>query len=237
MTQYRMTAPHKYILIYILVLCVALIGCHEGETPRTIQDKSIDTISHECYSREFGEAAIDYMEFEQYNLNLYILSDTNPNQTLKLADSLLKSFANDYKSTGKTINLNKISDLHFLKGEIFYKQAKYKEAVREFSFDTLTDIALGRAAALVKLSDFENAHKDLLYRVDFYFGHRMELANYFEIVGNIDSARIMYNQLWERDWVRGSNNYAQIPIRLKELNKKNPKLLKELEMPTRRPSQ
>lgn len=231
-----MITKHRLIPIYIFSLCVIFIRCQDNKTAPSGQEKVIDTTNRECYSKEIEEETIDYNEFEKFNLHLYILSDTNPNQTLKLADSLLEKFTNDYTSTGKTINLNKISDLHFLKGEIFYKQAKYKEAVTEFSFDTLEDISLGRACARIKLKDFENAHKDLLYRTDMYFGNRLELANYFEIVGNIDSARILYNQLWETDWVRGSNNFAQIPVRQRELNKKKPTLLKELKMPTRRPN-
>lgn len=57
------------------------------------------------------------------------------------------------------------------------------------------------------------------------------MANYYEVIGKIDSAKILYKKLENRypEYEVGKNSIN----RLKELNRKTPKLLKELELPER----
>ena len=51
---------------------------------------------------------------------------------LKKADSLIKQYSENYKKTKFSYNVNKIEDLHFLKGEIFYEKKDFQNALKEF---------------------------------------------------------------------------------------------------------
>jgi|688.fasta_scaffold676205_1 hypothetical protein len=232
-------------IIFSIVYLTFLLVCCDSRSDQTI-GKSVTKIdSNFIVICDSGSNFIemtqeDWIRFEILFSHLYSIADTNYLLMHSIADSLITNYSEDYRLTGNSINLNKIYDLHFLKGETYYKKGQYKNAVKEFSLDNpslgkLSDVALGRAAAYVKLKQFDKAYIDLAYRTEFYYGDRLELANYYEIIGNIDSAQLLYIDLWKNNWVRGSANYATIPERIKELYNKHPKLLTELSIPTRRP--
>ena len=63
--------------------------------------------------------------------------------------------------------LNKIKDLHFLKGEILYERNDFRNALKEFSFDTIESYTLARAATYIKLNQFDKALQNIKSQGNF----------------------------------------------------------------------
>ena len=116
-----------------------------------------------------------------------------------------------------------------MKGEIFYEKKDFQNALKEFSIDTINSFTIARAATYIKLNQYDKALHNIISQGNF--DDKWYLANYCEIVGKTDSAKVIYKQLANRypEYEVGKNSKK----RLKELNRKKPKLLKELELPKR----
>jgi len=126
-------------------------------------------------------------------------------------------------------------DLHFFKGEILFKKGEYYKALNEFSFDTIVDYNLGRAACLLKLKRELEAFQNIQEHTGFCYDDFV-LGNYYEIIGKRDSALSVYEHAINKGMTKGTQMYKAISTRINELTmKKNSKHI-SLYIPTRRPS-
>lgn len=195
---------------------------------------SIDYIAHHDHN-SLDSATIVHDAFLVVLENLYKLSDTHSSRALKQADSILFNCDTNYRRTKHSINNNLMRDLHFFKGEVLFKKGEYSDALREFSFDTIVDYNLGRAACLLKLKRESEAFQNIQEHTGFCYDDFV-LGNYYEIVGKPDSALTVYKRAINKDMTKRTLIYDSIATRINELgaNKKSKRL--SLYIPTRRPS-
>lgn len=154
--------------------------------------------------------------------SIYKLADTNHIASLAAIDALL---AHDTALSGK-----KFSDLHFIKGDIYCRLDSAEKSLDEFAragqvYDVnAARILAARAGALLKLRRYNDALADLNTAAELNAAYLWNLGNYYEIIGNRDSAIACYTQLYTRDTV----SYKFCLDRVNDL--KNPKTapLKEL---------
>ena len=218
-------------IIIIFTFFLMLLSCEEKVSQSATRKKNnqvyTDTIS---YSSFIDSVEIDSEKFSAIKEKLYDEKKIAPLIVLKKADSLIKEYSESYEKTNISYDLNKIKDLHFLKGEILYERNDFRNALKEFSFDTIESYTIARAATYIKLNQFDKALQNIKSQGNFE--NKWYLANYYEIIGKIDSAKVLYIQVFNRypEYEVGKNSAN----RLKELNKKKPKLITELILPTRK---
>ena len=117
-----------------------------------------------------------------------------------------------------------------LKGDIYYRVDSLHKAIDEFSASargqnfTSPKLLAARAGVYVKLKKFDTSFFDLQKAAEINYDYYWNVGNYYEIVGQKDSAISNYQKLYLRDTVV----YKECKKRIEELNKKKPKLLKQL---------
>ena len=209
---------------------MALTSCKEnGEKSISgvnYNSKIVDSIPNSAF---IDSVEIGMQKFSAIKKELFAKKNLKPLEVLKKSDSLIKLYSEDYKKTKFSYNINKIKDLHFLKGEIFYETNDFHNALKEFSFDTIQSYTIARAATYIKLNQFEKALENI--KTQQNLEDKWYLGNYYEIVGKIDSAKIQYQKLSSQYPIYDVEKNST--LRLKELNRKKPKLLKELQIPKR----
>lgn len=214
----------------IFAFFLMLFSCDKKSNKSfSIEKKSIltDTIAHSNFVDSVG---IDSEKFLSIKEELYKEKKINSLAVLKKIDSLIKQYSENYKKTNFSYNINKIEDLHFLKGVIFYEKSDFQNALKEFSFDTIESFTIARAATYIKLNQYDKALQNIKSQGNFE--DKWYMANYYEVIGKIDSAKILYKEV--------ENRYPEYEVgknctkRLNELNRKKPKLLKELQLPKRK---
>ena len=111
-----------------------LLSCEKKVSEVVLSEKNnmklVDTIP---YSKFIDSVEIDSDEFSEIKKELYEEKKINPMAALKKADSLIKQYSENYKKTKFSYNVNKIEDLHFLKGEIFYEKKDFQICAFTFS--------------------------------------------------------------------------------------------------------
>ena len=112
----------------------------------------------------------------------------------------------------------------------YLTKSDFQNALKEFSFDTIESFTIARAATYMKLNQYDKALQNIKSQGNFE--DKWYMANYYEVIGKIDSAKILYKEVENRypEYEVGKNSAN----RLKELNKKKPKLITELILPTRK---
>lgn len=150
--------------------------------------------------------------------NIYELAELFP---LNAVDSINNLLLND-----TTLNSGKRFDLNFVKGDIYYNIDSLQNALSVFSSSDLSfpKILAARAGVYVKLKQFDNAQKDLMKAAEMNYEYNWNIGNLYEILGQPDSAVLVYHKLYERDSVI----YFQCKNRIVELRSDSPNLLKEL---------
>ena len=176
------------------------------------------------------ESAVDDAKRERYSRlddSLYLASETHYLGTIKAIDSIIITIDSIIKYDDISDKIA-LSDFNTLKGDIHYKHDNYHEAVKEYSklgglYRLLPPLRLrNRAAAYVKLNQYDSAYKDLRnasYNTSIYW----YLGNYFEILKQKDSALSYYTLLQEKD----TTHNKICTDRINELQKKTPKYFKE----------
>jgi len=173
----------------------------------------------------------DINDWQNKNLpELYLMSDTNLILTFTNINHTIDSLTEHFRQTEYSFDKNKFSDLHYVKGEIYFKMGQFLNALIEFSYDSSAIFGVARAAAYIKLDKGDKANEEIKNFVNGPYEYQWALGNYYEIVGKIDSAKILYSNIYAADSVE----YSKCLVRINELNKMHPILLKEPYLPTLR---
>ncbi len=154
--------------------------------------------------------------------SFYKIADTNQIATFSAIDNLIN---ND-----KTLDRHNISELHFIKGDIYYRIDSLKKALIEFttigqkySMET-PKYQAARAGVFLKLRQYENALVDLNKAAEINHYYLWNIGNYYEAIGNKDSAIYSYNRLYLYD----TTYYNFCKARITELRNPKTKLFSEL---------
>ncbi len=225
----KCNATHMKYLLNILLVSIIAISCNGPTIEQPHMDK---TISNSVVN-ELGK-------WESYKKDLYVLADTNTVLAIATLDSCLDSIKKQTKPISYLSEAER--DLHYLKGELYFKLSDYKSALHEFSFSDQSAFIMARVATYIKLKQFEKALSNLNYKISIFYDSNYELGKYYEVIGNIDSAKAAYQRLYDED-LRSSKDTTMHAVmfckdcleRIDELNKKNPKLIKEFELVSGRP--
>jgi tetratricopeptide (TPR) repeat protein len=193
-----------------------LISCHQ----KTFQEH-IDNVRDE-FSNQSKTQNERILSWERTVNSIEIIADTNHILAINYIDSLIQF--------DTTLNMSKLYDLHFIKGNIYYNNDNLKKAIDEFSlsaqnahFDDPKTLA-AKAGAYIKLREFDTALNKLNQAAELNYSYYWNIGNYYEIVGQKDSAINNYERLYKYD----TSFYKYCKDRITELNKNKPQFLNEL---------
>lgn len=122
----------------------------------------------ETFKKRQDQISEEIYNWEVYKDNLYILSDSNTDAVLILLQTHLDSLAKA-SHLGSTYDHyltveEKLSDLHFMKGELLYKRSNFEKALIEFSFAKDDDFSRAKEITqdrIVRLNADTNEIKSL----------------------------------------------------------------------------
>lgn len=167
----------------ILTLLLVLTSCDfRLKSP----DQMLKEI-REDFAKEAEISNAKTLAWENLVYSLYKMADTNQSATFLAIDNLI--------SKDTSLDRHKISELHFIKGDIYYRIDSLQKSVTEFSiagqaYNMGTPKGLAaRAGAYVKLKQYDNAFADLNKAVEINYDYFWNLGNYYEVIGNKDSGR------------------------------------------------
>jgi tetratricopeptide (TPR) repeat protein len=212
----------------ILISFLFLIGC-KNATKKVNQTIHIDS-SHN--QEEKADKA--FLEFQKVLDTLYLISDTNSKQALVFANRYINLYKDTIKKRG--FSVSEVEDLHYLKGEIFYRLGMYRNSLNEFR---ATPVSGNTAIAsnYMKLKMCDSAFIILSKEIPGHYLYNYEWANYYEMRGKKDSAIKLYRSILAEDWI--SNGHYET---LKNNTKKrldwilsNKEALTDLYFPTNNP--
>lgn len=154
--------------------------------------------------------------------SIYKLSDTNQALAIKIINTLISqdSLLGRYPS----------SELHFIKGDIYYRIDSFNKALEEFTLaggrdiDNSPKVLAARAGAFIKNKQFDKAFIDLTKAAEINYDYYWNVGNYYEIIEQKDSAISNY----ERLYLENEDVYRYCKDRIEQLSKNKPKLLREL---------
>ena len=184
-------------------------------------DKMMKEI-REDFAKEAEISNAKTMAWENLVDSLYKMADTNQIATFRTIDNLI--------SNETSLDKHKISELHFIKGDIYYRIDSLQKSVTEFTiagqaYNIVTPKGLAaRAGAYVKLKQYDNALVDLNKAAEINYDYFWNVGNYYEVIGNKDSAISCYNRLFNHDTI----TYKFCQDRIVELKNPKAKLLTEL---------
>jgi len=216
--RHLMTKPALTKTLYILTILILLLSCNFGQ--KKFSDRLDDLRKDYSKEAEINNAKI--LAWETIVDSIYKLADTNKISSLKTVDNLI---LND-----TTLNSEKINELHFIKGDIYYCVDSFHKAIDEFSASergqnfVSPKLLAAKAGAYINLKNFDSSLFDLKKAAEINYDYYWNVGNYYEIVGKKDSAISNYQKLYLRD----TTIYRDCKKRIEELNKNKPKLLKEL---------
>lgn len=203
----------------ILTLTIILFtGCNLNQKPLNQMMEEI----REDFAKEAKINNTKILHWENLIDSLYKLSIINTLETIKTIDILIH--------TDTSLNKHEISELHFIKGDLYYRIDSLQKSIDEFStagyiYDMKTpkDI-VARAGAYIKLKQFNKAYLDLTKAASINYDYYWNIGNYYEILGKKDSAIFYYKQLYIKDTIF----YKLCNDRALELKHAETKLLTEL---------
>jgi hypothetical protein len=122
----------------------------------------------ETFKKHQDQIAEEIYNWEVYKDSLYILSDSNTDSALILLQTHLDSLAKaPHRGSAYDHYLTveeKLSDLHFMKGELLYKCSNFEKALIEFSFTKDDDFSRAKKITqerIVRLNAHTNEIKSL----------------------------------------------------------------------------
>lgn len=205
---------NKTLSIFLIFLL--LISCHQ----KSFQEK-INDVKDE-FSKQADSQNEKLLSWEQTISNINNLADSNQRLAINHIDSLIQF--------NTTLTGEKLSDLHFIKGEIYYNNDNFEKAIGEFSVAAQNlhfespKILAAKAGAYIKLKKFDTAFNELNQAAEINYDYYWNIGNYYEIVRQKDSAINNYQRLYKRD----TNIYKYCGDRIAELKKNKATFLTEL---------
>jgi len=193
-----------------------LFSCHQ----KSFQEQ-IDDVRDE-YSKQAEIQNKQVLSWEKIIDSINILADTNQILAIKRLDTLIKF--------DTALTSEKLSDLHFIKGDIYYNVDSFTKAIDEFSFAAQRihfespKILAANAGAYTKLKQYDTALNELKQAADINYDYYWNIGNFYEIVRQKDSALLNYKRLYVHDTI--VYNYCE--TRIRELKKNKPIFLDKL---------
>lgn len=214
--------------LFSIVFLLFIISCKDIVFPMTDYDTEM----------EIEKVSIEMQKFDDLLIKLYSESEKSPEKVIIKADSLLAANKNEDNIYRSQIKSNIENSLHYLKAELFYKIAKYKESIKELETEDYKsgEVATAYAANYVKLKDYVKAKSFIDSIGKHWYIYDYALGNYYESIGNKDEALKIYNQIKKDKSIKHYAYYKLAVNRFEELQKTNPKLLNEIYYPTGNPS-
>jgi tetratricopeptide (TPR) repeat protein len=193
-----------------------LLSCHQKSFQEQIDDVRAD------FSKQAEMQNEKVLSWEKTIKDINILAGRNQRLAINRIDSFLQF--------DTTLNTEKYYDLHFMKGNIYYSIDNLKEAIEEFSLAGQSvrfenpKILAAKAGAYLKLKQFDTALNKLTQAAEINYDYYWNIGNYYEIVGQRDSAINNYERLYKHD----TSTYKYCEDRIAELKKNKPHFLTEL---------
>jgi len=154
--------------------------------------------------------------------SLYTMADTNQAATISAIDKMITS--------DTSLDIHEISQLHFIKGDVYYRTDSLHKSVSEFTIagqeynmGAPKDL-VARAGAYVKLKQYEKALADLNKAAEINYDYLWNVGNYYEVIGDRDSAISCYKRLYNHD----TTTYKYSQDRVTELKNPSAKIMTEL---------
>ena len=204
--------------IYILTIVIILTNCQSRH--KNFQDQ-IQNIRQD-FSQQAEANNTQILSWEKVIDSISKLADNDKILSIQAINKILINKSN--------LDYQKLFDLYFIRGNLYYSIDSLQKALQDFStFDKGQDYSppkmlAARAGVYIKMKRFDNAFKDLTKAAEINQGYIWNVGNYFEIIGRKDSAIFNYQKLYYQD----TTIYKMCLDRIIELEKKNPKLLKEI---------
>ncbi len=202
----------------LFIFTILMTGCiSKQESPQELVAEARKTFME---AQEISNA--NSLAWDNLIDSIYKIADTNRTLSFDKLDHLI--------NYDNSLDKFKLSELHFVKGDIYYRIDSFRNAVEEYTLATEpskqgTPKELeARAGAYIKLKQFDKAFSDLTTASKMNYEFLWSVGNYYEIINKKDSAIACYNRLYWRDSV----NCKEGKERVIELKKTNPKLLTEL---------
>lgn len=211
-------------IFYILTIMLFLYGCNYQSKPLDIYE------IQKKFAREAEISNAKTLKWENRLTNIYITADTNQSLALSTIDQIIIS--------DTSLDKYKIAELHFIKGDIYYTIDSMNQAVEEFTTsEQILNIGspkdrAARAGAYIKLKQYEKALIDLTKASEINYDYYWNIGNYYEIIGNKDSAISFYNRLYIKDTL----TYKKANDRIVQLKNNKTKPLTELILDDRKRS-
>ncbi len=202
----------------ILAILLLLTSCDfKPESPDQMMKEIRDDFAKEA---EISHART--LAWDRIVDSLYIMADTNQTAAIRAIDNMI--------SRDPSLDRHEISQLHFVKGDVYYRTDSLEKSVSEFtiagqeySMGAPKDLA-ARAGAYVKLKHYDKALADLNKAAEINYDYLWNVGNYYEVIGDRDSAISCYKRLYSHD----TTTYKHCQVRVAELKNPSAKMLTEL---------
>lgn len=208
------------LFLRLLIFSVFIASCKNDSIEIPVTSFEVET--------ELKKWDSVYNKFQNFESELYEVSNSQPSIVLAKIDSLLLEYKNDY---------NIIFDLHYFKAEVFYNLGEYNKSINELKFIENRETHYAEICNYIKLGEFENAKSilDSISKKDVGFDDFI-YANYFEVINNKTQALESYRKIQKDKSSQRFFFYNLAIQRINELNKKESKLLEDIYFPTGNPS-
>ena len=180
----------------IPIFFLFVIGC-KNSTQKNNQTIHVDS-SH-SYEEEADKV---FLNFQKVLGKLYLISDTSSKRALTAADKYIRQYKDTIGKRG--FSVNEIEDLHYLKGEIFYKLGMYDSSLNEFKASPINGNS-AIASNYMKLKMYDSAFIILSKEAPGHYLYNYEWANYYEMTGKKDGAIKLYRIILAQDWIDNGN--------------------------------
>ena len=207
----------------IIVILILLIGC--DFKPKSFNGR-MDEIRKE-FARTGDSLNRKTILWENLKKSFYRLADSNSAVAINEIDKNINN--------NKSLDRFQISELYFIKGDIYYKIDSFQLSLDAFSNCLVRGAPkylAAEAGSYIGLKRYHEAFADLTDAASINWDYQWNLGNYYEIVGKKDSAIFFYRQLYSRD----TKIYKRCNDRINELSDPNEKLYTKLIFTDRSPT-
>jgi hypothetical protein len=185
------------IIFYISTILFLLTGCFSNQTNNPLD---LDEIRAK-FSKDAEISNARTQNWENYVTTIYKIADTNQYLALNRIDKKIEE--------DDSLNKDEKSELHFMKGDIYYRLDSLQKSLDEFTtygqddnMSSPKELA-ARAGVYIKQKHFKKALEDLTNAAEINYDYYWNIGNYYEIIGKKDSAIIFYNKYYQKDSVNG----------------------------------
>lgn len=220
----------------IIILVFTFISCKQSTS---------DTQTYEEYHtelhKEMDKVSAESKKFDQQLVILYQEAERQPQKVLTKIDSLIEVTKKEKDEIKSQISYHIISSLLYLKAEIYYNTGNYEMSIANiyksnYKYKSIhTQDATAIAANYMKLGKNDLAKSFIDSIGKGYYIYDYALGNYYESVGNKDSALKVYNEI-KKNKRRHQHYFYYQPVLNRIINiEKNNHFLKEIYFPTGHP--